>query len=354
MTETSAIAPSTVVPSTVVPSAVAGEPAAASTTTVSAATAARTGPVAPGRGRPLKVGIQLPEVEREVRWPEYLAMARRAEELGFDSIWVGDHLLYRRSGDLEARGPWECWSILAALAAATSRVELGPLVASTSFHAPAMLAKKAATVDEISGGRLILGLGAGWNETEYAAFGFPFDHRISRFEEAFTIIRTLLTEGAIDFQGTYYTVRDCELRPRGPRPGGPPILLGSNGERMLAIGGPHIAAWNSWFLDIGNRPEGIAPLRAKVDRAARAAGRDPAQIARTVAVLVRLSGGTGRQQGDYAQGDTRPVTGTSEELAQTLRAFAREGIGHVQLVLDPITLGSLEEFAPVLELLDRG
>ena len=177
-------------------------------------------PDVPTRRRPLKVGIQLPEVEREVRWPEYLALARRSEELGYDSIWVGDHLLYRGPGDTQPRGPWECWSMLAALAAAgAGRIELGPLVASTSFHAPAMLAKKAATVDEISGGRLILGLGAGWNETEYRAFGFPFDHRVSRFEEAFTIIRTLLREGAIDFEGEYYTVRDCELRPRSSRPG---------------------------------------------------------------------------------------------------------------------------------------
>ena len=162
--------------------------------------------------------------------------------------------------------------MLAALAAATSRVELGPLVASTSFHAPAMLAKQAATVDEISGGRLILGLGAGWNETEYRAFGFPFDHRISRFEEAFTIIRTLLRDGAIDFEGTYYTARDCEILPRGPRPAGPPILLGSSGERMLAIGAPHIDAWNAWYSSTGNRPEGVAALRTQVDTAARARG----------------------------------------------------------------------------------
>lgn len=304
--------------------------------------------------RPLKVGIQMPEVERDVRWPEYLAMARRAEELGYDSLWYGDHLLYRRPGEAEARGPWECWTMLAALAATTSRVELGPLVASTSFHAPAMLAKKAATVDEISGGRLILGLGAGWNETEYLAFGFPFDHRISRFEEAFTIIRTLLREGAIDFEGEYYTVRDCELRPRSRRPGGPPILLGSNGERMLAIGAPHIDSWNSWFADTGNSPAGVAPLRATVDAAALAAGRDPAAIQRTVAVLVRLTGGQGRVQGEYAKRQSPPLEGAPEVMAEELRAYAREGIGHVQLVLDPISLASIEEFAPVLEALDRG
>ena len=242
--------------------------------------------------------------------------------------------------------------MLAGLAAATSRVELGPLVASTSFHAPAMLAKKAATVDEISGGRLILGLGAGWNETEYRAFGFPFDHRISRFEEAFTIVRTLLREGAIDFQGQYYTARDCEIRPRGPRPGGPPILLGSTGERMLAIGAPYIDSWNAWFNAFGNRPDGVAPLRDTVDAAARAAGRDPVSIERTVAILVRLNGGTGRVQGDFAKPHDPPLEGDPETIAQALRAFAREGIAHVQLVVDPITLGSLEELAPVLDLLD--
>jgi alkanesulfonate monooxygenase SsuD/methylene tetrahydromethanopterin reductase-like flavin-dependent oxidoreductase (luciferase family) len=310
--------------------------------------------VGSARRRPLKIGVQLPEVEREVRWPEYLALARRSEELGYDSIWVGDHLLYRREGDPEPRGPWECWSMLAGLAAATSRVELGPLVASTSFHNPAMLAKKAATVDEISGGRLILGLGAGWNETEYRAFGYPFDHRIGRFEEAFTIIRTLLVEGAIDFQGIYYTARDCELRPRGPRPAGPPILLGSSGERMLSIGAPHISAWNAWFADFDNRPEGIAPLRERVDAAALAAGREPSAIERTVAVQVRLTGGVGRIQGDFAKHVPTPLEGPLEVLAEGLRAFAREGIGHVQLVLDPISVASIEEFAPVLAELDRG
>ena len=304
--------------------------------------------------RPLKVGVQLPEVERDVRWREYLAMTRRVESLGYDSVWYGDHLLYRRPGDPEPRGPWECWTMLAALAAVTDRIELGPLVASTSFHAPAMLAKQAATVDEISGGRLIVGLGAGWNRTEYDAFGFPFDHRIGRFEEAFTIIRTLLREGAIDFVGEYYTVRDCELRPRPARPGGPPILLGSSGERMLAIAAPYIDSWNAWFADTDNRPAGVVPLRDKVDAAARAAGRDPGAIERTVAVLVRMGGGQGRVQGGFAENSPTPLEGEPDVLAETLRAYAREGIGHVQLVLDPITLASLEAFAPVLELLDRG
>jgi probable F420-dependent oxidoreductase len=303
--------------------------------------------------RPLKVGVQLPEVERVVRWPELLAMARRIEEVGYDSIWLGDHLLYRWPGVAAARGPWECWTMLAAIAAATSRVTLGPLVASTSFHAPAMLAKQAATVDEISGGRLILGLGAGWNETEYAAFGFPFDHRISRFEEAFTIIRTLLQDGAIDFDGVFYQARDCELLPRPARPGGPPLLLGSSGERMLRIAAPWIDGWNAWYNATGNTPTGVAPLLERVDAAARVAGREPAAIERSVAVLVRLAGGTGRLAGVDTGPEVPALSGSPQVMADELRAYARAGVNAVQLVLDPITLGSIEAFGSVLELLDR-
>jgi alkanesulfonate monooxygenase SsuD/methylene tetrahydromethanopterin reductase-like flavin-dependent oxidoreductase (luciferase family) len=303
--------------------------------------------------RPLKVGVQLPEVERVVRWPELLEMARQVEAVGYDAVWIGDHLLYRWPGVAEARGPWECWTMLAAIAATTSRINLGPLVASTSFHAPAMLAKQAASVDEISGGRLILGLGAGWNETEYTAFGFPFDHRISRFEEAFTIIRTLLGEGSIDFDGVYYQARDCELLPRPARPGGPPILLGSSGQRMLQIGVPHIAAWNAWYNATGNSPAGIPALRDKVDAAVRAAGRDPAEIERTVAVLVQLPGGSGRFAGNDTADPIPALAGPPEVMAEELRAYARAGIGAVQLVLDPITLESIGAFGSVLELLDR-
>jgi probable F420-dependent oxidoreductase len=300
----------------------------------------------------MKIGVQLPEVEREVSWAELVAMARLAEDLGFDSLWVGDHLLYRNPGE-PAKGPWEAWTVLAGLAAVTSRVELGPLVASTSFHSPPMLAKKAATVDEISGGRLVLGLGAGWNETEYAAFGFPYDHRVSRFEEAFTIIRRLLRDGAVDFQGEYYQVRDCELKPRGPRPNGPPLMVGSQGPRMLRITAAHVDAWNAWYAWYGNRVESIDPVLAKVDAACEAVGRAPGDVSRTTAVLVSLPGGTGRASGSTDKCRTEPLAGTSEELAEALGAYADHGISHLQLVLDPITAESIEGLAPVIEMLRR-
>jgi alkanesulfonate monooxygenase SsuD/methylene tetrahydromethanopterin reductase-like flavin-dependent oxidoreductase (luciferase family) len=304
-------------------------------------------------GKPLRVGIQLPEVERDVRWPELLDMTRAVEDLGFDSVWVGEHLLYRWD-DRPARGPWEAWTMLAAIAASTSRIDLGPLVACTNFHNPALLAKQAATIDELSGGRFVLGLGAGWNEPEFRAYGYPFDHRIDRFEEAFTIIRTLLREGAIDFDGRWYQARDCELLPRGPRPGGPPLMIGSTGPRMLRITMADADSWNAWYDAFDNRPDGVPRLRAIVDDACRDVGRDPAQVERSVAVLVRLPGGSGRLQGDLEAGALPAISGDPGELAETLLAFAREGIAEVQLVLDPITLDSIKAVAPALARLDGG
>ncbi len=300
------------------------------------------------------MGVQLPEVEWVARWPQLREMARTAEAIGLDSIWVGDHLLYRGDGR-PARGPWEAWTTLAALAAATERVQIGPLVAATSFHNPALLAKQAATVDEISGGRLILGLGAGWNEGEYLAYGFPFDHRVSRFEEAFSIILTLLADGRCDFHGTYYDLDDCELLPRGPRHAhgeGPPLMVGSIGERMLSITLPHVQAWNAWFTWFGNSVEGYRPVREAVDAACRTAGRDPGEVERTVALFVAFPGALGRSLGDSAGPEVSPIPSDPAAVAATLRAFAAEGVGHVQLVLDPITAETIAALAPALALLD--
>src|ERR687895_1932827 len=179
-------------------------------------------PAEQSRNRPLKVGVQLPEVERVAPWSDLARMATTAEARGYDSIWVGDHLIYR-DGEKAPRGPWEAWTVMAAIAAITERVEIGPLVACTSFHNPAMIAKKAATLEEVSGGRLILGLGAGWNQSEYAAFGYPYDHRVSRFEEAFTIIRRLLSGEGPVFRGNSYKLGDSLIRPRAPGPQGPPL-----------------------------------------------------------------------------------------------------------------------------------
>lgn len=296
----------------------------------------------------MKIGIQLPEVERQVAWPELKAMSLTIESAGFDSIWVGDHLLYRDSHGVDgARGPWEAWSLLAAIAAVTDRVELGPLVAATPFHAPAMLAKKAATVDEISGGRLVLGLGAGWNRVEFDAFGFPYDQRVARFTEAFEIIRRLLDGERFDYNGRFHHLEGAELAP-SPRRGSPRLMIGSNGPRMLAATLPHVHAWNSWYEDFGNDPGALPPLLDQIDRACVAAGRDPATLSKTVAVLVQF-GDTALRRNPH-----NPIRGAAAELAEVFARFEMTGIDHLQLVLDPITLESIESAAEALRAFRRG
>lgn len=296
--------------------------------------------------RQMKVGLQLPEVERFVPWPELREMAETAEAVGFDSLWVGDHLLYRSTGG--TTGPWEAWSVLAAIAAVTDRVQIGPLVAATSFHNPAMLAKKAATVDEISDGRLILGLGAGWNRIEYDAYGFPFDHRASRFEEAFTIIRTLLSDGVIDFEGEYYTLRDCELAPPA-RSGGIPLMIGSEGPRVLRSTLPHVDMWNGWHAWYGNTPAGAAEMLSAVDKACLEVGRTPAAVQRTVTVLVKAPGGSDGPQGSPSRRSSHPIGDSQADIVEELHQFAAVGVDHVQLVVDPITVASIEWLGGVLE-----
>jgi len=296
--------------------------------------------------RPCKVGVQLPEVERFVPWPDYLDLARRAESAGYDSIWVGDHLVYDLP-DGSTRGPYEAWTTLAAIAAATNRVEIGPLVASTSFHAPAMLAKQAATVDAITQGRLILGLGAGWNRREFDAFGFPYDRRVSRFEEALAIIAPLLREGRSTYHGRFYDVDDCVLDPPPVRPGGPPIMLGSNSPRMLGIGLPVVDAWNVWWSVYGNSVERFAEVKGSVD-AVTPPGR---HVAATAAVLVTLEGGGGRLMGTTYDAEVTRIS--PDDLGEHIRGLATAGATHLQLVLDPITAESIDIIGEVLADLDR-
>lgn len=303
--------------------------------------------------RPLKVGIGLPDAIGQMhggtaRWSDLEAMAKLAEDVGFDSVWVEDHLLFRppvTGGATE--GPWECFSMLAGLAVATKRVEIGPLVACTAFRNPAITAKMADTIEEMSNGRLILGLGAGWHKPEYDAFGLPFDHLASRFEESLHIITSLLRDGRVDFEGKYYQARECELQPRGPRAGGPPILIGARKPRMLRLCAKHADMWNVYF------PSDIEPLLTEVDAACDDAGRGPATLERTIAVWADFT--NGKMIPSTANPGNRPgLTGTPEEMAQRLRDYVALGISHIQIWLEPNNLAGIEACAPVLELLDRG
>jgi len=289
----------------------------------------------------VRVGVQLPEAERVVRWPEYLAMARAAEEAYFESIWLGDHLLYRGDGR-EERGPLEVWTLLSAIAAVTERATIGPLVACTSFHPPGLIAKMAATVDDVSRGRLVLGLGAGWNETEYHAFGLPYDHRVSRFEESFSIIRRMLAGERIQAAGRYWSAEDLVLMPPPERR--IPLMIGSFGERMLSITLPHVDWWNTWYSSYGNTIEGFVELNARITAAAELAGRDPAEVRRSAAVLVELASDAVKRPHSDKESPPVPLDG----LRTHLDALADAGADEAICILRPITEESIRAVGAAL------
>lgn len=260
-------------------------------------------------------------------------MARRIEGLGFDSIWVGEHLLYDHEGT--RRGPWEAWTLLAALGAVTERVTIGPLVAALPFHQPAMLAKRAATVQEISSGRLSFGIGAGWNQFEFEAFGLPYDRRVDRFEDSIGVIRRLLAGETVTHRSEFAELNQCVLLPESQF-GPPTYFVGSNRPRMLSLTLPWVEGWNSFFKSFDNDPAALPALLATIDRACERAGRDPATLERSVALLTQFGPAQSTPRG------LSPLRGSPVELADRWEEVAALGIDEIQLVLDPITVDSIE------------
>ncbi len=293
----------------------------------------------------MKIGITLDISEdsfdgRTPNFRDLREMALISELVGFDSLWLADHLIYRFPNQAES-APWEALTMLSALAAVTTRITLGTLVLCTSFRPPAMLAKMADALDEVSGGRFILGLGAGWHQPEYEAFGYPFDHLASRFDEAMQIIVPLLREGHVDFQGQYYQVRNCVLRPRGPSPAGPRILVAGRRPRMLQLTARDADAWNTaWHTDaaiVKERFDELAQVCATI-------GRDPASIEMTVGTEVRLQ--PRKEDGS----PDRAISGTPEEIASRLQAFADVGTSHLIVELDAVTPDSIRQLGHIAEL----
>jgi probable F420-dependent oxidoreductase len=280
------------------------------------------------------------------RYRDLQDTAQAAEQAGFDSLWLADHLIFRFPGKDE-QGCWEVFTFLSALAAVTSRMQLGPLVACTSFRNPTLIAKMADSLDEISNGRFILGLGAGWHEPEYRAFGYPFDHLASRFEEALHIILPLLREGHVDFEGKYYQAREAVLRPRGPSKAGPPILIGARRPRLLELTARYADAWNTTAWTLG--ADHVASKYPDLLEACQKVGRDPATIEFTAAVGARL----------LAPGESKPanapeITGTPEEVADMLRKFIAIGVKHLIVAVEPEGVVGVGRFARVIERLDQG
>src|SRR5918995_6781718 len=238
----------------------------------------------------MKIGLMLPLAADETSgYTDLRAMAIAAEGGGLDSVWGADHLIFR-DGD-ETEGIRESWTVLTAVAAVTSRVEIGPMVLALPFRNPALTAKMAVELDEVSGGRLILGVGCGWHEPEFTAFGYPFDHRVSRFEEGMRILVPLLREGRVTFDGRYHQAVDAELRPAPIRAGGPPILIAGKQPRMLGLVAEFADQWNgAWYGHPDTADElrtRLANLRAALDEA----GRDHSSLAITVGVFVAFDDG---------------------------------------------------------------
>jgi alkanesulfonate monooxygenase SsuD/methylene tetrahydromethanopterin reductase-like flavin-dependent oxidoreductase (luciferase family) len=312
----------------------------------------------------LRLGLILPTwTTGPLRYQEILDIAKEAEAAGFDALWVTDHVLLpstneelkRRAGATvqpgavaEPEGYLEAFTTLTALAVAIPRLELGTLVACTGYRNPVLLAKIADTLDEISGGRLVLGLGAGDSAGEHETLGLPTDSPVGRFEEALQIVRTLLREGELDFEGKFYSAREARLVPRGPRPQGPPILIGTLNPkpRMRRLVAQYADVWNGWLGYTDASAEAADIQNRQIDDACREHGRDPQTLVRTTAVRVNVAG-----SGYSPAPNERPLSGSPEEMAEVLRGHAALGVEQVQLAL---TMGGREgvrAMVPVVRIL---
>jgi probable F420-dependent oxidoreductase len=299
----------------------------------------------------VKVGwiVGLDEGGHEGHTPRYRdiqAMAQRAEQAGLDSFWVPDHFFYQPPEAGAARvGQWEALTFLSALAATTSRITLGPLVAATSFRNPTLLAKMADSIDEISDGRFVLGIGAGWHKPEYDGFGYPFDHLAGRFEEALQVIVPLLREGEVDFAGQYYTAQNATLRPRGPAPRGPRLLIGARRPRMLRLVARYADAWNTaWHV----KPEVAAERWEEMRTVCAEVGRDPATLELTCGVMLRILG-----PGEQPDPEAKAIQGTAEKVAAALRGFADVGVQHLIAIVEPERTENAERLGEVAALLKQ-
>ena len=311
----------------------------------------------------MKIGVLMPIEERKhgrtASYREIRDLAVASEAAGFDSIWVNDHLFFRQTDDGATRGIWEAWTVLAGLAEATSRVELGTIVLCLPFRNPAVLAKMADTLDEMSGGRVILGIGAGWHQPEFDAFGLPFDHLASRFEEGAEIITSLLRTGEATVNGTYYRADDAVLKPAGPRTGrdgGIPIMISGNRPRMTRAVATYADSWNAAWL---GGPGMLAGRRAVLDEALVAVGKDPGAVETTVGLNIRFPDLEREVYGDATPStdDLDPdkvIVGEPADIAAIFQEYDDLGVTHLQLMYSPPNQAGLERLAEALSIYRGG
>jgi alkanesulfonate monooxygenase SsuD/methylene tetrahydromethanopterin reductase-like flavin-dependent oxidoreductase (luciferase family) len=302
--------------------------------------------------RPFEIGLVLPMGEwfggpSMIRWANIRDLAIRAEEIGFDVVWTCDELLWRPA-DREPQGFWDGVAMTGAIAAATSRIKVGTWILSALHRNPGITAKVAETIDEISGGRFVFGLGSGHAGGQAHTFGLPEDHVYGRFAEAIEIIVPLLRSGRADYEGTFHAARDLEHRPAGPRPGRIPLMIGAKGPRMLRMAALHADTW-SWFAESRSDLAEFEPWVEALTAACVDVSRDPATIGKSAGLVVEPTE-VGGSEVDFGT----PIRGSSEAIADTLRSFGTAGFTNVELVLWPPTLASLDAMAPVIERIDAG
>jgi probable F420-dependent oxidoreductase len=293
----------------------------------------------------VKIGVILPAAETDgdgatPGWPAIRSFAIASESRGLDSVWMYDHFFNEPTAG-RVEGMHEAWTVVSAVAAVTERVEIGTLVLCSGFRSPGMVAKMATTADEVSAGRLILGLGAGWHDPEYAAFGYPTDHRVERFDESLQVIAPLLRGERVSFSGRYHETRDAVL---APPPGRRiPILVAAFGPRMLRLAARHGDAWNTaWY---GAPDEGLHVAMAALEDALAAEARDPATLARTVGMIV-----VDPETGTSNQDDEASFAGSVDDLADAFDAYAALGVNHLILIIEPMTERSLDRLASAVAL----
>jgi alkanesulfonate monooxygenase SsuD/methylene tetrahydromethanopterin reductase-like flavin-dependent oxidoreductase (luciferase family) len=299
----------------------------------------------------LEIGLVLPLLEApptgdKPSWDTITNMAQTAEELGFDTVWVADELLWRVPDWSGPRGWWECVAMAGAVAATTSTIGVGTWVLSALHRKPGLTVKIAETLDEISGGRFLFGLGAGHSGNQGATFGYPADRTVSRYEEALAIIVPALRGEIVSRDGDYHRVSELDIRPRGPRPGQIPLMLGAHGPRTMRLAARHADIWSA-FATESSLPDWFEPMLRRLEEACAAVDRDPQTLGRSVGVFVE----PGDADGTQSAGLGVPISGSPAEIAGTISRFADIGVTRVELMLWPNTEESLAAVALVMELL---
>lgn len=301
----------------------------------------------------LELGLVLPMLEEpgsgdKPPWGRIKSMAQNAEALGFDTVWVADELLWRVPDWAGPRGWWECVSMAGAVAASTSTVGVGTWVLSALHRNPGLTVKIAETLDEISDGRFLFGFGAGHAGDQGETFGYPEDVTVSRYEEALSIVVPALRGDSVSFDGEYHRSRDLEVRPRGPRGGRIPLMLGAHGPRTMRLAAAHGDIWSA-FATESSLPEWFEPMLERVDEACADVDRDTASLGRSIGVFVE----PGNQGAAEAAGLGVPISGSTDQIADTLSRFDQLAVDRVEIMPWPQDEKTLAAIEPAIHQLKR-